>query len=93
MDDCNNVTIPLPRQGGLEGGRFGMRRNGMPIQLNVFRLLSIRRETQQLKRGLQIIENFSSPNNATDLILIVIAMIMLDSKTLMSSAIQIPSSR
>ncbi len=70
-----------------------MRRNGMLVQLNVFRLLSIRRETQQLKRGLHIIENFPSPNDLTYMILIVTAMLMLDSKTLTLSAIQIPSSR
>jgi hypothetical protein len=89
MDDCNNITIPHPRQGGLEGGRWGMRRTGMPIYLNVFRLLSIWRETQRWTRGLYIIEIFLIPNNATYMILIVTAMLMLDSKTLMSSAIQI----
>jgi hypothetical protein len=93
MDDHNNITIPHPRQEGLEGGRLGMRKNGMPVRLNVFRVLGIRRETQRLKRGLHIIEIFLSPNDATYMILIVTAMIMLDSKTLMSSAIQIPSSR
>jgi hypothetical protein len=87
MDDHYNKTIPHPRQGGLEGGRLGMRRNGMPVRLNVFRGLSIQRETQWLKRGLHIIEIFPSPDNATYMILIVTAMLMLDSKTLMSSAI------
>jgi hypothetical protein len=70
-----------------------MRRNGMPLRLNMLRLLSIRRETQQLKRGLHIIEVFPSPNDTTYMILIVTAMLMLDSKTLTSSASQIPSSR
>jgi hypothetical protein len=70
-----------------------MRRNGMPVQINMFRVLSIRRETQWLKRGLHVIEIFQSPDDATYMILIVTAMPMLDSKTLMSSAIQIPSSR
>jgi hypothetical protein len=37
--------------------------------------------------------NFPSPDNAAYMILIVTAMLMLDSKTLTSSAIQIPSSR
>jgi hypothetical protein len=45
------------------------------------------------ERGLHIIEIFLSPENATYMILIVTAMLMLDSKTLMSSAIQIPSFR
>jgi hypothetical protein len=93
MEDRNNITIPHPRQGGLEGGRLDMRRNGMPIRLNVLRVLSIWRETQRLKRGLHIIEIFSNPNDATYMILIVTAMLMLDSKTLMSSAIQILFSR
>jgi hypothetical protein len=93
MDDHNNITIPHPRQGGLEGGRLGMRRNGMPVWLNVFRVLSIQRETQWLKRGLHIIEIFPTPNDATYMILIVTAMLMPAFKTLMSSAIQIPSSR
>jgi hypothetical protein len=89
INDCNNIMLPThPRQGGLEGGRFGMRRNGMPVHLNKFRVLSIRRETQQLKRGLHIIEIFPSPANATYILLIVTAMVMLDSKTLTSSAIQ-----
>jgi hypothetical protein len=70
-----------------------MRRNGMPVWLNMFRVLSIQRESQQLKRGLHIIEIFPSPNDATYMILMVTAMLMLDSKTLTSSAIQIPSSR
>ncbi len=70
-----------------------MRRNRMPIRLNMFRVLSIWRETQRLKRGLYIIEIFPSPDNATYMVLIVTAMLMLDSKTLTSSAIQIPSSR
>jgi hypothetical protein len=93
MDDHNNITIPHPRQGELKGGRLGMRRNGMPVWLNMFRVLSIWRETQRLKRGLHIREIFPSPNNATYMILIVTAMLMLDSKTLTSSAIQILSSR
>jgi hypothetical protein len=59
----------------------------MPVHLIMFRLLSIRRETQWLKRGLHIIEIFLSPNNETHTILIVTAMLMLDSKTLTSSAI------
>jgi hypothetical protein len=79
MDDRNNITIPHPRRGGLEGGRLGMRRKRMPVQLNVFRVLSIQRETQWLKRGLHIIEISPSPNDATYLILIVTAMLMLDS--------------
>jgi hypothetical protein len=66
-----------------------MRTNGMPIRLNVFRLLSIRRETQRLKRGLPIIDFFCpSPDDATYMILIVTAMLILDSKTLMSSTIK-----
>ena len=85
MDACNNITISHPRQGGLVGGRLGMRRNGMPIHLNMFRLLSIQTETRRLKRGLHIIEIFPSPNDATYMILIVTAMLMLDSKTLTSS--------
>jgi hypothetical protein len=93
MDDCNNIRIPHPRQGGLEGGRLRMRRNGMPVRLNVFRVLNIRRETQWLKRGLQVIEIFPSSDDPTYMILIVTAMLMLDSKTLMPSAIQIQSSR
>jgi hypothetical protein len=70
-----------------------MRRNGMPVCLNVFRVLSIQRETQWLNRGLHIIEIFPSPDDTTYMILIVTAMLMLDFKTLMSSAIRIPSSR
>jgi hypothetical protein len=66
-------------------------RNARPV--NVFRVLSIWRETQWLKRGCHIIEIFPSPDGATYMILIVTAMLMLDSKTLISSAIQIPSSR
>jgi hypothetical protein len=93
MDDCNNIMLLHLRQGGLEGGRLGMKRNGMPVCLNVFRVLSIWRETQRLKRGLHIIEIFPCPDDATYVILIVTAMLMLDFKTLMSSAIQIPSSR
>jgi hypothetical protein len=93
MEDGNNITIQHPKQGGLEGERLGMRRNGMLIHLNVFRLLSIQREIKWLKRGLHAIEIFLSPNDATYMILIVTAMLMLDSKTLMSSAIQIASSR
>jgi hypothetical protein len=58
MDDHNNITIPHPRQGGLEGGGLGMRNNGMPVRLNVFKVLSIWRETQRLKRGLHITEKF-----------------------------------
>jgi hypothetical protein len=27
MDDCNNIMLPHPKRGGLEGGRLGMRRN------------------------------------------------------------------
>jgi hypothetical protein len=87
------LMIQHPRRGGPEGERLGMRRNGMLVRLKRFRVLSIRRETQRLKRGLHIIEIFSSPANATYMILIVTAMLMLDSKTLMPSAIQIPSSR
>jgi hypothetical protein len=93
MDNRNNITLPHPRGGGLEGGRLGMRRNRMPVRLNMFRVLSIRRETKLLKRGLHIIEISLSPTDATYILLIVTAMLMLDSKTLTSSAIQIPSSR
>jgi hypothetical protein len=60
---------------------------------NAHPALSIRRETQRLKRGYHIIEIFPSPDDATYMILIVTAMLMLDSKTLTSSAIQIPSYR
>jgi hypothetical protein len=60
---------------------------------HLLRVLSIRRETQWLKRGLHIIEFFPSPNNVAYMILILIAMPMLDFKTLASSAIQISSSR
>jgi hypothetical protein len=70
-----------------------MRRNRTPIRLNMFRVLSIRRETQRLKRGLHIIEILPSPANTTYILLILTAMLMLDSKTLTSPAIQIPSSR
>jgi hypothetical protein len=87
MDNSNNITMPHPRRGGPEGGRLEMRRNGMPIRLNVFRVLSTQRETQWLKRGLHIIEIFPSLDNATYMILIMTAMLMLDSKTLMSSGI------
>ncbi len=80
MDDHNNITISHSIQGGLEGGRWGMRRTRMPVHIYVFRLLSIRRETQWLKRGLHIIEIFLSPNDATNMILIVTATLMLDSK-------------
>jgi hypothetical protein len=45
------------------------------------------------EKGSPYYRNFLSPDNATYMILIVTAMLMLDSKTLMSSAIQIPSSR
>jgi hypothetical protein len=27
IDDRNNIMLPHPKQGGLEGGRLGMRRN------------------------------------------------------------------
>ncbi len=27
MDDCNNIMLPHPGRGGLEGGRLGMKRN------------------------------------------------------------------
>jgi hypothetical protein len=47
---------------------------------NVFRVLSIQRETQRLKRGLHIIEIFPSPDDATYILMIVTAMLMLDSK-------------
>jgi hypothetical protein len=93
MDDCKNITLPHPRQGGLEGGRLGMRRNKYPVRLNVFRVLSIRRETQWLKSHLHIIEISLSPNDATYILLIMTALLMLDSTTWISSAIQIPSSR
>jgi hypothetical protein len=53
-DDCNNITIPHPRRRGLEEERLGMKRNRTPIRLNVFRVLSIWRETQRLIRGLHI---------------------------------------
>jgi hypothetical protein len=45
IEDHNNIMIPDPRQGGIEGGRLGMRRNGMPVHLNVFRVLRIWRAT------------------------------------------------
>jgi hypothetical protein len=45
------------------------------------------------EKGLHIIEIFPSPDSATYMILIVTAMLMLDSKTLTSSAIHILSSR
>ncbi len=45
------------------------------------------------EKGSPYYRNFPSPDNATYMILIVTAMLMLDFKTLTSSAIQIPSSR
>jgi hypothetical protein len=45
------------------------------------------------EKGSPYSEIFPSPDNATYMILIVTAMLMLDYKTLTSSAIQIPSSR
>ncbi len=45
------------------------------------------------EKGSPYYRNFPSPDNAIYMILIVTAMLMLASKTLTSSAIQIPSSR
>jgi hypothetical protein len=100
--DKVNKDNTMPRDGGLQQYNNSTpqtkatRRRKMRDEENqnarLLRLLSIRRVTQWLKRGLHIIEIFPSPNNATYMILIVTAMLMLDSKTLTSLAIQIPSS-
>jgi hypothetical protein len=83
-----NVSTPQMR-----GTRRRKIRDEEERNARLFRVLSIQRETQRLKRGLHIIKIFLSLNNVTYMILIVIAMLMLDFKTLTSSAIQIPSSR
>jgi hypothetical protein len=86
-----NASTPQTR--GTRRRKFRDVEEQTPVHLNVFRVLSILRETQRLKEGLHIIEIFLSLDNATYVILIVTAMLMLDFKTLTSSAIQIPSLR
>jgi hypothetical protein len=80
MDNCNKYNASTPQTRGTRRRKTREEEEQNAFRLNMFRVVSIWKETQQLKRGLHVIEIFSSPANATYILLIVTAMLMLDSK-------------
>jgi hypothetical protein len=90
LQQCNDST---PQTRGTRRRKMRDEKNRNAHPLKCVQTTKHPEGNTMAEKGSPYYRNFPSHNNATYMILIVTAMLMLDSKILTSSAIQIPSSR